>query len=51
MVAEIVPTERTMTASQTLAGLVSPRLALNQAADWLKDSKEYFNQTVRDPWA
>ena len=51
MVAKIVPPERTMTASQALAGLGLPALTPQQAAAWLKDSKEDFNQTVSDPWA
>jgi hypothetical protein len=51
MIAQIVPPERTMTASQALAGLVLPMFTPNQAAAWLKDSKDDFDQTVRDPWA
>lgn len=48
VIAQIVPPERTMTAAQALAGL-QPMLPLNQAAAWLKDSKEDFDQAVRDP--
>lgn len=51
MIAQIVPPEHTMTASQALAGLVLPMLTLKQAAAWLKDSKEVFDEAVRDPWA
>ena len=51
MIAKIVPPERTMTARQALAGLELPVLTLKQAAIWLKDSKESFDETVRDPWA
>lgn len=51
MVAKIVPPERTMTAHQALAGLELPVFTLKQAAIWLKDSKEGFDETVRDPWA
>lgn len=51
MVAKIVPSERNMTASQALAGLELPIYTPQQAAAWLKDSKEDFNQAVRDPWA
>jgi antitoxin (DNA-binding transcriptional repressor) of toxin-antitoxin stability system len=49
-IAKIVPSERTMTAAQALAGL-QPMLTPKQAAAWLKDSKENFDETVRDPWA
>jgi antitoxin (DNA-binding transcriptional repressor) of toxin-antitoxin stability system len=51
MIAQIVPPERTMTASQALAGLGFPMLTPKQAAAWLNDSKDEFDQTVRDPWA
>jgi antitoxin (DNA-binding transcriptional repressor) of toxin-antitoxin stability system len=51
MIAQIVPPARIMTASQALAGLGLPVLTPNQAAVWLKDSKEDFDETVRNPWA
>jgi antitoxin (DNA-binding transcriptional repressor) of toxin-antitoxin stability system len=51
MIAQIVPPQRTMTASQALAGLALPVLTLAQATAWLKDSKEDFGDAVRDPWA
>ena len=51
MIAQIMPPQRTMTASQALAGLVFPILTPLQASTWLKESKEGFNDTVRDPWA
>lgn len=56
MIAQIMPPQRTMTASQALAGLALPVPALavltpTQAAAWLKDSKEDFGNAVRDPWA
>jgi antitoxin (DNA-binding transcriptional repressor) of toxin-antitoxin stability system len=51
MIAQIVPPERTMTASQVLAGLGLSVLTPKQAAAWLKDSKDDFDETVRDPWA
>lgn len=51
MIAQIVPPERTMTASQVLAGLGLSVLTPKQAAAWLKDSKNDFDETVRDPWA
>jgi antitoxin (DNA-binding transcriptional repressor) of toxin-antitoxin stability system len=54
MIAQIVPPQRTMTASQALAGLGLPMLTPKQAAAWLKDGKDGkddFDETVRDPWA
>jgi antitoxin (DNA-binding transcriptional repressor) of toxin-antitoxin stability system len=48
-IARIVPPERTMTAAQALAGL-QPMLTPNQADAWLKDSRQNFDETVRDPW-
>ena len=51
MIAQIVPLQRIMTASQALAGLGLPMLTLEQATAWLKDSKEDFGDAVRDPWA
>lgn len=50
LIAKIVPPERTMTAAQALNGLKF-MLTPTQAAAWLKESKESFDQTVRDPWA
>lgn len=51
MVAQIMPPQQTMTASQALAGLTLPVLTLAQATAWLKDSKGDFGDGVRDPWA
>lgn len=51
LIAQIVPSAHTMTASQALAGLTLPMLTLVQATAWLKDSKEDFGDAVRDPWA
>jgi antitoxin (DNA-binding transcriptional repressor) of toxin-antitoxin stability system len=57
IVAQIVPAVRTMTASEALAGLGLPILTPEQAAAWLKDSKDgndskdEFLDRVRDPWA
>lgn len=56
MIAQIMPPQRTMTASQALAGLALPAPAIaaptpQQAAAWLKDSKDDFNNSVIDPWA
>jgi hypothetical protein len=50
MIALIVPPERTMTAAQALAGL-RPMLTPKQADAWIKDSRQGFDDTVRDPWA
>ena len=51
MIARIMPPQRTMTASQALAGLALPTLTPTQAANWLKDSKSDFGDAVLDPWA
>jgi antitoxin (DNA-binding transcriptional repressor) of toxin-antitoxin stability system len=51
MIAQIMPPQRTMTASQALAGLVFPTLPPLQATSWLADSKDGFGNVVRDPWA
>ena len=51
MIAQIIPPERTMTARQALTGFVFPLLTPNEAKAWLKDSKEGFDDDVRDPWA
>lgn len=50
VIAQIVPPERTMTASQALAGLAMPVLTPQQDAAWLKDSKGELDNSVRDPW-
>jgi antitoxin (DNA-binding transcriptional repressor) of toxin-antitoxin stability system len=54
VIAQIIPAARTMTAAQALSGL-EPGLSTEQAAAWLRDSKEEFgdkfDQAVRDPWA
>lgn len=51
MIAQIVPPERSMTATQALAGLTLPVLTLAQASAWLNESKADFGDTVRNPWA
>ena len=51
MIAQIMPPQRTMTASQALAGLALPMLSATQAAAWLKASKDDFGNAVLDPWA
>jgi antitoxin (DNA-binding transcriptional repressor) of toxin-antitoxin stability system len=50
VIAQIVPPARTMTAAQALSGL-EPSLSGEQAAAWLRDSRDEFDQAVRDPWA
>ena len=50
LIAQIVPCEPRMTVVQALAGL-RPMLAAGQGAAWLNQSKEEFEDTVRDSWA
>ena len=50
-IAQIMPPQKTMTASQALAGLVFPILTPQQASSWLLESKDGFSDVVRDPWA
>jgi antitoxin (DNA-binding transcriptional repressor) of toxin-antitoxin stability system len=50
LIAKIVPSDATMTATQALAG-VPVMLAPRQAAAWLKDSRGNFDEGLRDPWA
>ncbi|MGA1982134.1 MAG: hypothetical protein ABSG84_06650 [Acidobacteriaceae bacterium] len=50
VIAQIIPPAPTMTAAQALSGLV-PGLSSEQAAAWLRDSRDQFGQTVHDPWA
>jgi antitoxin (DNA-binding transcriptional repressor) of toxin-antitoxin stability system len=50
LIAKIVPSDATMTASQALAGLL-PTLTPRQGSAWLNDSRAAFDETVRDPWA
>jgi antitoxin (DNA-binding transcriptional repressor) of toxin-antitoxin stability system len=49
VIAQIIPPARTMTAAQALSGL-EPNLSREQAAAWLRDSRDEFDQTVRNPW-
>ena len=51
MIAQIMPPQKTMTASQALAGLVFPILTPQQASSWLQESKDGFSDVVRDSWA
>jgi antitoxin (DNA-binding transcriptional repressor) of toxin-antitoxin stability system len=48
-IARIVPPQPAMTASQALAGF-QPLLTAEQAADWLRDSRNAFDEGVTDPW-
>jgi len=50
LIAQIVPSERTMNAEQAFADL-RPMLTSRQGSQWLRDSKEDLDDTVRDPWA
>jgi antitoxin (DNA-binding transcriptional repressor) of toxin-antitoxin stability system len=51
VIAEIMPPQQTMTASQALAGLPLAMLTPTQATAWLQDSRQDFGDVVRDPWA
>jgi antitoxin (DNA-binding transcriptional repressor) of toxin-antitoxin stability system len=51
MIAQIMPSQRSMTAVQALAGLSFAPLSAALAAAWLADSKADFNNAARDPWA
>ena len=48
-VAHLVPPEPMMTAAQALVGLKG-MLTRDQAAEWLEDSRNSFDETVNDPW-
>ncbi len=48
-IARIVPPLPAMTASQALAGF-QPLLTAEQAADWLRNSRNAFDEAVADPW-
>jgi len=50
LIAQILPAERTMTAQQAFADL-PPTLTSRQASQWLSDSRESLDDTIRDPWA
>lgn len=49
-IARIVPPEPTLSASQALAGF-QPLLTPQQAAGWLRDSRNAFDEGLVDPWA
>ena len=49
VVARITPPERTVTAAEALAAL-RPSMTLDQAAAWLRQSRETFDDAVLDPW-
>jgi prevent-host-death family protein len=49
-IARIVPPEPAMTAAEALASW-RPMLTPAQAIAWLKDSRDHFDEAVRDPWA
>jgi antitoxin (DNA-binding transcriptional repressor) of toxin-antitoxin stability system len=50
LIAQLTPPERFMTAAQALNGLAVPKLTNAQAGAWLRESKQNFEDTVRDPW-
>jgi prevent-host-death family protein len=49
-VARLVPPDPVMTAAQALDGLPTD-LTAAQADRWLRDSRDGFDDEVRDPWA
>lgn len=49
-IACIVPPEPVISASQALAGF-RPLLTPQQAAGWLQDSRNAFDEGLTDPWA
>ncbi len=49
-IAQISPPQKTMTAAQALASLALPAFTVAQAAAWLADSKQGFDDGIRDPW-
>jgi antitoxin (DNA-binding transcriptional repressor) of toxin-antitoxin stability system len=51
LIAQIGPADRTMTAAQALSGLPLPILTATQAAAWLEDSRQGFDDAVPNPWA
>jgi antitoxin (DNA-binding transcriptional repressor) of toxin-antitoxin stability system len=50
LIATIVPATPSMTAAQALAGLPLPMLTAAQGAAWLADSRQSFDDALRDPW-
>ncbi len=50
-IAHITPAQKTMNALDALAELSLPPLTPKQGAAWLRESKEGFENSVRDPWA
>ncbi|WP_042625705.1 type II toxin-antitoxin system Phd/YefM family antitoxin [Burkholderia plantarii] len=50
VIARLVPAEPVMTAAQALEGLPTS-LGAEAAARWLQDSRDSFEDGVRDPWA
>ena len=51
LIAQIGPADRTMTATQALAGLPLASLTAAQGAAWLEDSRQGFDDAVPNPWA
>lgn len=50
VIAQIVPAQRSMTARQVLASLRA-MLPADQATSWLEESRQGFDDALRDPWA
>lgn len=50
LIAMIGPVEPSMTASQAMAGLPPAMLTPVQAAAWLQDSRDGFEDAVVNPW-
>ena len=48
-IAHIVPARRTMTVAQAIAGLEGG-LSPAEGESWLKDSRDEFDEEVRNPW-
>ena len=49
-IAKIVPARRSMTVRQVLADL-RPMLKAPEAKAWLDDSRQGFDDALRDPWS
>lgn len=51
VVARLSPELGTMTAAQTFANFNAPMLSAKEGRAWLKGSRPFANDTLRDPWA
>jgi antitoxin (DNA-binding transcriptional repressor) of toxin-antitoxin stability system len=50
LIVTISPAERAMTATQAMTDLPAPMLTVAQAKAWLNDSRDEFDETLRNPW-